>query len=145
MTTQTSNPQNGLPQGQTFVGVGSPHFACSTVHSSSLSNTVAGASGMIRGRSRRLTTRAATAEYNTSAFVKRSHASNRNSLIRQPLFSVRWNSSIGYRQVYFRTTSQTSSAVVAGSRVQIHQHNAVTPLGGSGSQTSISVHVIDQA
>src|SRR5882724_4906444 len=66
-----------------------PNLATKTAHSSSLSNTVAGASGSCCARSRNATIRAATLVYITIAFSKLSHFSSRRSSIRQPLFSVR--------------------------------------------------------
>ena len=63
----------------------------------------------------------------------------------QPLFSVKRYSSIGQRQVYFRTTSCTAANVVAGSRVHNNQCRASHAGAGCGSHTSTSVHVSGQA
>ena len=96
-------------------------------------------------RSRNNTIRAATATSTLTAFSSRSQVSKRRSSTLQPLLSTKWTSSIGHRQVYFRTTSSASSAVAAGSSVQSSQCAAWVPAGGAGSHTSTRFQVIGQA
>ena len=78
-------------------------------------------------RSRNNTIRAATATLTLTAFSSRSQVSKRRSSTLQPLLSTKWTSSIGHRQVYFRTTSCALSAVAAGSSVQSSQCAARGP------------------
>jgi hypothetical protein len=122
-----------------------PKWHTKTSASSGLSTAVAAASGVSRARSRNDTIRAATAALTVTAFSSPSQDSQRRSSTLQPLLSTRCTSSIGHRQVYFRTTSSASSAVAAGSSVQSSQCTGSTPAGGAGSQTSTRFQVIDQA
>jgi hypothetical protein len=55
------------------------------------------------------------------AFSNPSQVANGSASTWQPLFSVKYTSSIGHRLVYFRTTARASGAVAAGSSVQISQ------------------------
>ena len=101
--------------------------------------------GGLPPRSRNNTIRAATAASTLTAFSSLSQVSKRRSSTLQPLLSTKWTSSIGHRQVYFRTTSSASSAVAAGSSVQSSQCAAWVPAGGAGSHTSTRFQVVGQA